>query len=80
MARPAHRDPPEEAAGAQDDQERPWNLHSIFDDALRNGWVAANPCRLVEKPDMSTVPMELHLLARVTTCTTPWVEGALTPA
>jgi hypothetical protein len=27
------------------------SLHSIFDYALRKGWVAENPCRLVEKPD-----------------------------
>ena len=27
------------------------SLHSIFDYGLRKGWVAENPCRLVEKPD-----------------------------
>ena len=27
------------------------SLHSIFDYALRRGWVAENPCRLVDKPE-----------------------------
>ena len=38
------------------------SLHSIFDYALRKGWVAENPCRLVEKPDTDDSDPDIRFL------------------
>jgi integrase len=38
------------------------SLHSIFDYALRKGWVAENPCRLVEKPETEDSDPDIRFL------------------
>jgi integrase len=38
------------------------SLHSIFDYALRKGWVAENPCRLVEKPETQDSNPDIRFL------------------
>jgi integrase len=38
------------------------SLHSIFDYALRKGWVAENPCRLVEKPESDDSDPDIRFL------------------
>ncbi|MGO9973716.1 MAG: tyrosine-type recombinase/integrase [Solirubrobacteraceae bacterium] len=37
-------------------------LHSIFDFALRNGWVAINPCKAVEKPEVADDDQDIRFL------------------
>jgi integrase len=37
-------------------------LHGIFDYALRRGWVASNPCKLVDKPRSEEVDPDIHFL------------------
>jgi integrase len=37
-------------------------LHSIFDFALRKGWVIANPCKSVEKPEVSDQDQDIRFL------------------
>lgn len=37
-------------------------LHSIFDYALRRGWVSANPCKLVEKPTQEQEDADIRFL------------------
>ena len=38
------------------------SLHSIFDYALRKGWVAENPCRLVDKPRIDGSDPDIRFL------------------
>jgi integrase len=38
------------------------SLHSIFDYALRKGWVAENPCRMVEKPESDDSDPDIRFL------------------
>jgi integrase len=38
------------------------SLHSIFDYALRKGWVAENPCRLVDKPEAEGSDPDIRFL------------------
>jgi len=38
------------------------SLHSIFDYALRKGWVAENPCRLVDKPETEDSDPDIKFL------------------
>jgi integrase len=38
------------------------SLHSIFDYALRKGWVGENPCRLVDKPDARDSDPDIRFL------------------
>lgn len=38
------------------------SLHSIFDYALRNAWVAENPCRLVDKPATESSDPDIRFL------------------
>ena len=37
-------------------------LHSVFDFALRKGWVAANPCKAVEKPEAAEEDQDIRFL------------------
>ena len=37
-------------------------LHSIFDFALRKGWVIANPCKSVEKPEVADEDQDIRFL------------------
>jgi len=37
-------------------------LHSIFDFALRKGWVVANPCKSVEKPEVTDEDQDIRFL------------------
>jgi integrase len=37
-------------------------LHSIFEFALRRGWVASNPCKLVDKPQAPDLDPDIHYL------------------
>ena len=37
-------------------------LHSIFDFALRQGWVIANPCKSVEKPEVAGEDQDIRFL------------------
>jgi integrase len=37
-------------------------LHGIFDFALRNGWVAGNPCKAVEKPEAADEDQDIRFL------------------
>jgi integrase len=37
-------------------------LHSVFDFALRKGWVAANPCKAVEKPEFANDDQDIRFL------------------
>ncbi len=37
-------------------------LHSIFDFALRQGWVIANPCKSVEKPEVADEDQDIRFL------------------
>ena len=37
-------------------------LHSIFDFALRKGWVVANPCKAVEKPEVADEDQDIRFL------------------
>ena len=37
-------------------------LHGIFDYALRRGWVASNPCKLVDKPRSAEVDPDIRFL------------------
>ena len=37
-------------------------LHSVFDFALRKGWVAANPCKAVEKPEAVGEDQDIRFL------------------
>jgi integrase len=37
-------------------------LHSIFDFALRKGWVVANPCKTVEKPEAADADQDIRFL------------------
>jgi integrase len=37
-------------------------LHSIFDFALRKGWVIANPCKSVEKPEVTDEDQDIRFL------------------
>jgi site-specific recombinase XerD len=39
-------------------------LHSILEFALRRGWVASNPCKLVDKPQPPEVDADVHFLDR----------------
>jgi integrase len=38
------------------------SLHSIYDYALKKGWVAENPCRLVEKPETTDSDPDIRFL------------------
>jgi integrase len=40
-------------------------LHSLFDFALRKGWVVANPCKAVEKPEASGEDQDIRFLEQV---------------
>jgi integrase len=40
-------------------------LHSIFNFAIRNGWVVANPCKAVEKPEASGEDQDIRFLDQV---------------
>ncbi len=37
-------------------------LHSIFDFAIRKGWVVANPCKAVEKPEVADEDQDIRFL------------------
>jgi hypothetical protein len=37
-------------------------LHSVFDFALRKGWVVANPCKAVEKPEAADEDQDIRFL------------------
>jgi integrase len=37
-------------------------LHGVFDFALRKGWVAANPCNAVEKPEFADEDQDIRFL------------------
>jgi integrase len=37
-------------------------LHSVFDFALRTGWVVANPCKAVEKPEVADEDQDIRFL------------------
>jgi integrase len=37
-------------------------LHSVFDFALRKGWVVANPCKAVEKPEVADEDQDIRFL------------------
>ncbi len=37
-------------------------LHSVFDFALRKGWVVANPCKAVEKPEAVDGDQDIRFL------------------
>ena len=37
-------------------------LHGIFDFALRKGWVVANPCKAVEKPEIADEDQDIRFL------------------
>jgi hypothetical protein len=37
-------------------------LHSVFDFALRKGWVVANPCKAVEKPEVTDEDQDIRFL------------------
>jgi site-specific recombinase XerD len=37
-------------------------LHSVFDFALRKGWVVANPCKAVEKPEAVDEDQDIRFL------------------
>jgi integrase len=37
-------------------------LHSIFDYAMRRGWVAANPCKLIDKPQKTDGDADIRFL------------------
>jgi site-specific recombinase XerD len=37
-------------------------LHSVFDFALRKGWVVANPCKAVEKPEAAGEDQDIRFL------------------
>lgn len=39
-------------------------LHSVFDFALRKGWVVANACKAVEKPEVTDEDQDIRFLAR----------------
>jgi integrase len=39
-------------------------LHSVFDFALRKGWVVANPCKAVEKPETVDEDQDIRFLDR----------------
>jgi Phage integrase, N-terminal SAM-like domain len=39
-------------------------LHSVFDFALRKGWVVANPCKAVEKPEAAEEDQDIRFLGR----------------
>lgn len=36
--------------------------HSVFDFALRKGWVAGNPCKAVEKPEVADEDRDICFL------------------
>jgi integrase len=37
-------------------------LHGIFDFAMRRGWAAANPCKLVDRPSQTRSDPDIHFL------------------
>ena len=37
-------------------------LHGVFDFALRTGWVVANPCKAVEKPEVVDEDQDIRFL------------------
>jgi integrase len=37
-------------------------LHGIFDFAMRRGWAAANPCKLVDRPSQTRTDPDIHFL------------------
>lgn len=37
-------------------------LHGVFDFAVRNGWVVANPCDAVEKPEIADADQDIRFL------------------
>ena len=39
-------------------------LHSVFDFALRKGWVPGNPCKAVEKPDVADEDQDIRFIDR----------------